>query len=203
MWVQRARGEGWGRWCPPGGVGARWQAPTAGDWPKARENTEALNDSTDILLAGSLWFRLATVMEDVASLPGQLDSAAPPRLLDRQGWSTLVAGALLLLISLTTNDGNDNLLKFGDIATLDKVGMGLHLAALAALAGDVQLASRLRHRDAYEAARAREQATRRARIQNGCLVAQYRFLLADTARNRLQLSEALAVLLEAIKSPNA
>jgi hypothetical protein len=135
-------------------------------------------------------------MTDVQSLSGQPDSAPPPRLLDRQGWSTLVAGALLLLISFTTNYGNDNLLKFGDIATLDKVGMGLHLVALAALAGDAQLATRLRHRAANEAAEEREQATRRARIQNGCLVAQCRFLLADSPRNRLQLSEALAVLLE-------
>ena len=34
-----------------------------------------------------------------------------------------------------------------------------------------------------------------------CLVAQCRFLLADTARNRLQLSEALAVLLEELCPP--
>ena len=143
------------------------------------------------------------MISDVQSLSGQPDSAPPPRLLDRQGWSTLVAGALLLLISFTTNYGNDNLLKFGDIANLDKVGMGLHLAALAALAGDGQLATRLRHRAANEAAEEREQATRRARIQNGCLVAQCRFLLADTSRNRLQLSEALAVLLEEIRPPTA
>ena len=142
-------------------------------------------------------------MTDVQSLSGQPDSAPPPQLLDRQGWSTLVAGALLLLISFTTNYGNDNLPRFRTLPASEQVGLCLHLAALAALAGDGQLATRLRHRDAYEAARAREQATRRARIQNGCLVAQYRFLLADTARNRLQLSEALAVLLEAIKSPNA
>ena len=180
------------------------------------------------------WFGLATVMTDVQSLSGQPDSAPPPRLLDRQGWSTLVAGALLLLISFTTNYGNDNLLKFGDIATLDKVGMGLHLAALAALAGDAQLATRLRHRaaneaaedrnarkreageaarervraeraragQALEAARDREQASRRARIQNGCLAAQCRFHLADTSRNRLQLSEALAVLLEELRPLN-
>jgi hypothetical protein len=123
-----------------------------------------------------------------------------PRPLDRQGWSTLVAGALLLLISFITNYGDDNLLQFSSIPTYDKVGVGLHLAALAALAGDVQLATRLRHRAANEAAAAREQATRRARIEARCLVAQCRFLLADTARNRLQLSEALALVLEAERS---
>jgi hypothetical protein len=40
--------------------------------------------------------------------------------------------------------------------------MGLHLAALAALAGDVQLASRLRHRAANEAARAERARKREA-----------------------------------------
>jgi hypothetical protein len=101
--------------------------------------------------------------------------------------------------------------------------MGLHLAALAALFSDAELATRLRHRarnreveaeqsrqrEANEAARerdradeAREQATRRTRVANGCLVAQCRFLLADTSRNRLQLSEVLAVLLEELRPPN-
>ena len=51
-------------------------------------------------------------MTDVQSLSGQPDSAPPPRLLDRQCWSTLVAGALLLLISFTTNYGDDKLSRF-------------------------------------------------------------------------------------------
>ena len=143
------------------------------------------------------------MMTDVQGLPRQPDSAPPPQLLDRQGWSTLVAGALLLLISFTTNYGNDNLSRFRSLPASEQVGICLHLAALAALAGDGQLATRLRHRAANEAAEEREQATRRARIQNGCLVAQCRFLLADTSRNRLQLSEAMAVLLEEITPPIA
>jgi hypothetical protein len=81
--------------------------------------------------------------------------------------------------------------------------MGLHLAALAALAGDAQLATRLRHRARNREAEEREQATRRSRIQDGCLVTQYRFLLADTSRNRLQLSEALAVLLQELMPQKA
>ncbi|MBM5826244.1 MAG: hypothetical protein FJ054_13030 [Cyanobacteria bacterium M_surface_10_m2_119] len=166
-------------------------------------------------------------MSDVETLPGQPDSLPPPRLLDRQGWSTLAAGALLLLISFTTNYGDDNPSQFGRPPAAVAFGVGLHLAALAALVGDVQLATRLRHREAWtrereanaaarervraerartgqalEAAEERERTARRARIQNGCLVAQCRFLLADTARNRLQLSEALAVLLEELRPPN-
>ncbi len=157
------------------------------------------------------------MMTDVQSLPGQLDSAPPPPLLDRQGWSTLFAGALLLLISFTANYGDNNLSRFRTLPASEQVGICLHLAALAALAGDGQLATRLRHRaaneaaedriartgQALEAARDREQAARAARIQNGCLAAQCRFLLADSSRNRLQLSEALAVLLEEITPPIA
>ncbi len=104
--------------------------------------------------------------------------------------------------------GVDNLFRLARLSTHDQVGMGLHLAALAALFGDVELATRLRHRaartreqESYEAARDREQAASRTRIQNGCLASQCRFLLADSARNRLQLSEALAVLLEELRLP--
>jgi hypothetical protein len=66
-------------------------------------------------------------MADVQSLPGQSDSAPPPRLLDRQGWSTLLAGALLLPISLTTNCSNDNLFQLGTLEASEQIGVGLHL----------------------------------------------------------------------------
>ena len=101
-------------------------------------------------------------MKDVESLPGLPAPLPRPRLLDRQGWSTLLAGALLLLISLTTNYGDDNLLHFGTFQTSEQIGVGLHLAALAALAGDGQLASRLRHRAANEAARTERARQRKA-----------------------------------------
>jgi hypothetical protein len=65
----------------------------------------------------------------------EIEAVAPPRLLDRQGWSTLVAGALLLLISLTANYGDDNLIHFGTLQTSEQIGVGLHVAALAALFG--------------------------------------------------------------------
>ena len=87
-----------------------------------------------------------------------------------RGWSTLVAGSLLLLISFTTNYGDDNLSQFGTFQTSEQIGVGLHLAALAALAGVdevfsegvAQLATRLRHRAANEAARAERARQREA-----------------------------------------
>jgi len=138
---------------------------------KTRENTEASSGSTGVLFCGRCWFGFATVIKNVESLPGLLDPVPLPWLLDRQGLSTLVAGALLLLISFTTNYGNDNLLHFGIIQVHDQVGMGLHVAALAALAGDVQLAARLRHRAGNRESEAREQTARRARIQARCFAA--------------------------------
>ena len=58
-------------------------------------------------------------MGEAEDLPG-IPRSSPPRLLDRQGWSTLVAGALLLLISFTTNYGDDNLLHFGTLQTSEQ-----------------------------------------------------------------------------------
>jgi hypothetical protein len=122
----------------------------------------------------------------------------PPRLLDRQGWSTILAGALLLLISFTTSYGDDNLLHFASLKTSDQIGMGLHLAALAALVGDVELASRLRHRAANEAIRAERsreraeaarerealEAVAREQRQNRALRAGALFLLDPTPLHR-------------------
>ena len=63
-------------------------------------------------------------------IPIHLPGLAPRlRLLDRQGWSILVAGALLLLISFTTTYGDYKLLQFGSVPAHDKVGLSLHLAA--------------------------------------------------------------------------
>ena len=131
--------------------------------------------------------------------PSALPALEPdPWLLDRQGWSTLVAGALLLLISFTTNYGDDNLLQFGNLQAAIKIGVGLHLAALAALAGDTQLATRLRHRAANEAAedritrkqeaaaRQREalEAAAREQRQNRALRAGALFLLEPSPLHR-------------------
>ncbi len=59
-------------------------------------------------------------MSDGQSLPGLPAPVPPPRLLDLQGWSTLVAGSLLLLISFTTNYGDDNLSRFRRLPAHDQ-----------------------------------------------------------------------------------
>ena len=138
---------------------------------------------------------------------------APP--LDPAGWVSLAAGALIILITFFTSYNHVDLFGFLRFKVNQQIGIPLLLAAMAALAGEVKLASNsrradqrarveeasAREREANEADRERYRASRRARIQARFLVAQCRFLLADTARNRLQLNEALALVLEDLHPP--
>ena len=133
---------------------------------------------------------------------------APP--LDPAGWASLTAGFLVVLITFFTSYNHVDLFGFLRFKINQQFGIPLLLVAVAALVGEVKLASnsrradqsareqeaRERKREANEADRERYRTSRRARIQARFLVAQCRFLLADTARNRLQLNEALALLLE-------
>jgi type IV secretory pathway VirB6-like protein len=130
--------------------------------------------------------------------------------LDPAGWVSLAAGVLIILITFFTSYSHVDLFGFLQFKVNQQIGIPLLLAAMAALVGEVKLASnsrradqnareqeaRERKRAANEADRERYQASRRARIQARFLVAQCRFLLADTTRNRLQLNAALALMLE-------
>ncbi|MBW0173265.1 MAG: hypothetical protein KXJ48_02445 [Vulcanococcus sp.] len=78
----------------------------------------------------------------------------------------------------------------------EQIGVSLHIAALAALFGDAELATRLRDRTRNKVARARQREIRR-------LIAAIRFQLADTPTSRLQLNETLALLLEELRPANA
>jgi hypothetical protein len=145
---------------------------------------------------------------------------APP--LDPAGWVSLAAGVLIILITFFTSYSHVDLFRFLQFKVNQQIGIPLLLAAMAALVGEVKLASnsrradqsarereaRERKREANEADRERvrataerEQTARRSRIQARFLVAQCRFLLADTTRNRLQLNEALALVLEDLRPP--
>ena len=135
----------------------------------------------------------------------------PP--LDPAGWVSLAAGVLIILITFFTSYSHVDLFGFLHFKVNQQIGIPLLLAAMAALVGEVKLASNsrranqrarmeeasAREREANEADRERYRASRRARIQARFLAAQCRFLLADTARNRLQLNEALALVLEDLR----
>ena len=159
-----------------------------------------------VLLLG--WFSrgLATVItQDKA-----LTTEEPIPWLDRSGLAALLAGTLVVLITFFTSYSHVDIPTHASITVNQQIGIPLLLAALAALVGEVKLASNNRcadQRDRIEArnsaieerirsAQERECTARRARIQARLAVAQCRFLLADSPRSRLQLSETLALLLE-------
>jgi hypothetical protein len=98
--------------------------------------------------------------------------------LDRQAAATLLAGSLLIAISFLTNYGHGAILHLSSLSLDEQIGVSLHTAALAALFGDAELATRLRDRTRDKVAQARQREIRR-------LVATIRFQLADTPRSRL------------------
>jgi hypothetical protein len=129
--------------------------------------------------------------------------------LDRQAAATLLAGSLLLAISFLTNYGHGAILQLSSLSLDEQIGVSLHTAALAALFGDAELATRLRDRTRdreaetrerelearNRAAQERERATQRR-------IAVLRFQLADTPINRLRMNETLALLLEELNETN-
>jgi len=142
--------------------------------------------------------------------PRAADAAESTPPLDPMGWASLAAGLLVALISFFTTYSHVDLFGFLQFKVNQQIGIPLLLAAMAALVGEVKLASNHRRedqstrereaneadRERYRATGERKQTARRHRIQARCLVAQCRFLLADSPRNRLQLNEALALLME-------
>ena len=141
------------------------------------------------------------------------DAEASSNPLDSMGWASLAAGLLVVLITFFTSYSHVDLFGFLQFKVDQQIGIPLLLTAMAALVGDVKLASNHRRadqrareraaneadRERYRAAAEREQTARRYRIQARCLVAQCRFLLASTPRNRLQLNEALALFMEELR----
>jgi len=119
--------------------------------------------------------------------------------LDRQATATLIAGALLLAISFFSNVGYEALFHIRAAALDEQIGVSLHAAALAALFGDAELATRLRDRARNEEIERRN--CENSKIQRAAIrrIAVIRFQLADTPFNRLRLNEALAALLEELQ----
>jgi hypothetical protein len=134
----------------------------------------------------------------------------PPTLLDQQAIATLFAGGLLIAISFLTNYGHGAFFHFSALPLDEQIGVSLHTAALAALFGDAELATRLRDRTRDREAETRErelEARNRAAQEREratrCRIAVLRFQLADTPINRLRLNETLALLLEELRETNA
>ena len=135
--------------------------------------------------------------------------APPPRWpgLDRLGTTQAFGGLALGLIALFSS--YDHITLAGRSLELQQQwGIIFIVASVATVVVDAQLASRSRLREADErleernrAAEAREHAAGRAELQDACLVAQCRFLLLDNPRNRLQLSEVVALLMEQLRGP--
>jgi len=123
-----------------------------------------------------------------------------PPVLDRQAAATLMAGALLLAISFFTNVGYGALLHIRATTLDEQIGLCLHAAALAALFGDAQLATRLRDRARNEAIERRNREDSKIQRAATRRIAVIRFQLADTTTSRLQLNAALAELLVEAKS---
>ena len=145
---------------------------------------------------------LVMVMEEAIGETAQ----EPFPWLDRAGLAALLAGTLILLITFFTSYSHVDIPAYGSIQVNQQIGISLLFAALAALFGEVKLASNGRcaaERDRIEqrirAAEERERKARQARIQARLAAAQCRFLLADSSLNRLQLSEILALLLEDLR----
>jgi len=159
---------------------------------------------------------LVTVMMEATGLAQK----EPFPWLDRAGLAALLAGTLILLITFFTSYSHVDIPAQGNIQVNQQIGISLLFAALAALFGEVKLASNGRcaaERDRIEqriraaeerdrtaeernrTAEDRERTARQARIQARLAAAQCRFLLADSPLNRLQLSETLALLLEDLR----
>ena len=159
---------------------------------------------------------LVMVMEEAIGLAQK----EPFPWLDRAGLAALLAGTLILLITFFTSYSHVDIPAQGSIQVNQQIGISLLFAALAALFGEVKLASNGRcaaERDRVEqriraaeernrtaeernrTAENRELTARQARIQARLAAAQCRFLLADSPLNRLQLSETLALLLEDLR----
>jgi hypothetical protein len=153
-------------------------------------------------------------------LPPDLPSTPRPWPgLDRLGVTQAIGGLALGLIALFTS--YDHITVAGTSIQLQQQwGIVCIAASVATVVVDAQLASRSRLRESHErkvdrdrtdqerhradqernrAAEAREQTAVRAQLQARYLVAQSRFLLLDTPRNRRQLSEAVALLMEQLQ----
>ena len=97
-----------------------WRVARAGAGEATRENTEAVRYSTGILFYGLSRLDIASVWARIQRVSDRAGQVPQAYLFDRQGWTTLFAGILQLLISYTTNYGDDNLLQISALSVHDE-----------------------------------------------------------------------------------
>ena len=140
--------------------------------------------------------------------PAAMADLATVNRLDSQGWTTVLAGALLALITLFTSYSHVSLPIVGDVTLHQQTGVPLIAASLATLVVDTQLASRRRSRDQRNRVRAadqaaeereradreRERTARRAQRQDRCNLVQLRHQLNPSAANCRAVANLIALL---------
>ena len=94
-------------------------------------------------IAGPVRIALATVIEAMKDLTTE----EPIPWLDRSGLAALLAGSLVVLISFFSSYSHVDIPAHASIAVNQQIGIPLLLAALAALVGEVKLASNARSPD--------------------------------------------------------
>ena len=106
-------------------------------------------------ISGPVRIALATVMEAIKDLTTE----EPIPWLDQSDLAALVAGSLVVLISFFSSYSHVDIPAHASIAVNQQIGIPLLLAALAALVGEVKLASNARCVDQRDRIEARIRAT--------------------------------------------
>jgi biopolymer transport protein ExbB/TolQ len=119
------------------------------------------------------------------------DAEARSNPLDSMGWASLAAGLLVVLITFFTSYSHVDLIGFLHFKVDQQIGIPLLLAAMAALVGEVKLASN--HRRADQSTRERE-ARAREREAYEADRERYRAAVDEVGRRPKQENKRLAAI---------
>ena len=119
------------------------------------------------------------------------DAEASSNPLDSMGWASLAAGLLVVLIAFFTSYSHVDLIGFLHFNVDQQIGIPLLLAAMAALVGEVKLASN--HRRADQSSRERE-ARAREREAYEADRERYRAAVDEVGRRPKQENKRLAAI---------
>jgi hypothetical protein len=125
------------------------------------------------------------------SEPRAADAEASSTPLDSMGWASLAAGLLVILITFFTSYSHVDSIGFLHFKVDQQIGIPLLLAAMAALVGEVKLASN--HRRADQSTRERE-ARAREREAYEADRERYRTAVDEVGRRPKQENKRLAAI---------